>query len=617
MKKYNKFGYAGALLLAGLVSFSACSSDDELADVNPNYNPETETVKTQFAISVPYAGKSGRMTSAIVQNNGYTDFRGMSNLRLLPFDAPIERSASTHNIKGTIIDLEDLPKTSSNDTHLPDTQTKLYKDVDVPRLTSNMLFYAEATTTSSPLVNASDKFTYGQLNTNLGGFDVNSAETIKFNLVKCHDDATEYGNAKTSILTALNAIVQVDGWKALASTTPVEAGNQTLKKLYEGFVSLKAGSASMILAAVQDLYTSVSALTGDSDAGTLATAIQKAILGNFNVALETGTLSWKTDELSDFPAKFNLPDGAVSLNFTAVESPAFSYDENVSVVTNPNIKPADLNFPASLYYFVNSDLAVNAGPTIKFPDNITNWESEKWNSNGWSTAAVSPNTRGIALKKAINYGVARMDMSVKCKTRALDDATLPKAQKIAVDNEGFPVTAVLIGGQPDVVGWDMISSQDKFTQVVYDRIADGQVKAKYDVAAATGGVNHTLLLDNTKLTAVTSPTRSSTQADVYIAVELVNNTKVAFQGYQGLVPAGCKFYLIAKLQPSSGSFTDTTITSNPAVFMQDHTTTVNFTIRDLKNAYNVIPDLRTSEMQFGMAVDLKWQKGMEFNVEFD
>ena len=620
MKKYNKFGYVGAMMLAGLVSFSSCSSDDDMADVNPNYNPETGTVKTQFAIAVPYAGKAGRMTDAIVQNQGYNQFRGMSNLRLLPFAASVERTAgpAEHVIKGTTIVLAPLPKGSSEETQLSTSQRKLYKDVDIPRSTSNMLFYAEATTSPEQLIEAADKFANGQLSTNLGGPDVNSAESIEFSLVKCHK--TEgYAAAQTKIANALSAIAGADGWKTIADlSTPKEAGKVALKKLYGAFKGLKAGSASMILAAVQDLYTSVSALTGDGTVETEVENIITAIRGAFDVD-PNGTLSWKASgfsEVADFPAKFNLPDGSVSLAFADAVKPTFSYNDDAGIVTNPSLKPADLTFPASLYYFVNSDLAVNSQAEVIFPEDITAWiDQSAWSSNNWTTAPVASNTRGIALKQPINYGVARLDMTVKCKTKALPDATQKTPKQIAVDQKGFPVTAVLIGGQPVKVGWDMVANHTtETTNVVYDRIADNQVFAKYDADAASGGVNYTLLLDNTKLANGTSATRDETQPSIYVAVELVNNTGVAFTGAQGIVPAGSKFYLTAQLDPAGQKFDNQgTVKENPSVFMQDYVTKANFTISTLAHAYNTIPDLRTSEMQFGMAVDLKWQAGITFD----
>ena len=46
MKKIFKYAMMGAIALTGAVSFSACSSSEEIVD-NPDYNPVDNTVKTQ------------------------------------------------------------------------------------------------------------------------------------------------------------------------------------------------------------------------------------------------------------------------------------------------------------------------------------------------------------------------------------------------------------------------------------------------------------------------------------------------------------------------------------------------------------------------------------------
>ena len=66
MRKFNKFAYASAMLLAGGMVLASCSSDDELTNANPTY--DGESVKAQFAISVPgYAVKGSRMTAGEAQ----------------------------------------------------------------------------------------------------------------------------------------------------------------------------------------------------------------------------------------------------------------------------------------------------------------------------------------------------------------------------------------------------------------------------------------------------------------------------------------------------------------------------------------------------------------------
>lgn len=53
------------------------------------------------------------------------------------------------------------------------------------------------------------------------------------------------------------------------------------------------------------------------------------------------------------------------------------------------------------------------------------------------------------------------------------------------------------------------------------------------------------------------------------------------------------------------------------VFMSDYQTIANVTITSLANAYNTIPDLRATQMELGLSVDLEWKTGISFDVTID
>ena len=102
----------------------------------------------------------------------------------------------------------------------------------------------------------------------------------------------------------------------------------------------------------------------------------------------------------------------------------------------------------------------------------------------------------------------------------------------------------------------------------------------------------------------------------------MENTGNDFYGSDGqLIPAGTKFYLVGQLKPADASnYSDSGLTSvinKDKLFQQDVTTVVTFKIgaETLKSAYNVIPDLRSPKLEFGLSVDLNWQSGLTFDVE--
>ena len=127
------------------------------------------------------------------------------------------------------------------------------------------------------------------------------------------------------------------------------------------------------------------------------------------------------------------------------------------------------------------------------------------------------------------------------------------------------------------------------------------------------GVNHTLVLE-------TSP--STKQA--HVAVELTNNTGYPFRGKDGYVPVGGKFYLMGTLNLPDAK--DPNNSGRDRIFEQDYITTVELTILQgtegdenitgLGNAYNVIPDLRTPELEVAFSVNLDWKPGLYFYLNF-
>ena len=93
-----------------------------------------------------------------------------------------------------------------------------------------------------------------------------------------------------------------------------------------------------------------------------------------------------------------------------------------------------------------------------------------------------------------------------------------------------------------------------------------------------------------------------------MTVELENNMG-DFYSAEGLIPKDTRFYLVGELD-----LTGKTTTTVDHVFVKDHTTVANFTITNLKKAYNHIPDMRTSKINVGLAVDLSRQNGITFDV---
>lgn len=597
MKKLNSFFLMGTVALAGLGVMSSCSSDDLGNDSTTNPG-ETKAVKTQFALNIPRANGGTRMSGDNAQAN--KNFLGMEDIRMYSFKGEptaSSKSTATFTLAGIA---SGISETASS---------KIYSDVSVPVGTTHFLFYAHAPQGTTD----AKKFELGVLNLTNPETDATATNDISATLatVKKNDTASP-----KALLGILNGVAGVEGWATATDGTE-------LNKLYTKYTSAKAGSANSIRLTLQSLYNNLGGIVTGANVAhqTIAKAIRTKIAESFTATTATDgyvTLAYKaTGDVSKYPNNINLPDGAVQLSFDATNK--FTYAATSSLTGIENLDASKVCFPASIYYFQSSNLAATAKEleTNQWPTTTTNWTAAtapwlKDASNladGW-TASVQPTTRSIAMRQNINYGVANLATTVKCGAASLPDndkftVTDPSEfpGTVAVPTEGFTVTGLLIGGQPTKVGFDFQpASDDAFDYTIYDNNLTNIV-AKNGAASTP---NYTIVLPNDKGRGVAD------QSKVNVAIELTNNSGVAFRGFDGIIPAGGKFYLVGQLDPKSKTVENVT---NPAVFMSDYKTTMNLNITSLKNAYNTIPDLRSTKLQLGLSVDLVWKQGLQFDVE--
>ena len=589
MKKINNLAWMSAIALAGAMGFTACSSDDDtMENVNPSYNGES--VKTQFAINIPAANKT-RMADATVQETG-TNFRGMQDVVLF---------SSVGDPADDGVSLKPVTLESTNISALEGTDgqyRKVYSNVEIPVGTDHFLFYGQATKGS--LTDAENGVLTVATN------NATSVSNITAHLTQISSETL----SDDALLGILNGILAV----GYDNTAWSETQQVALKAAYSNFITLKAGSANSILKAVERLYNNLQTIKDvNGNANPHAAAIITKIEESFTATAGTPvagsvnyTLEYKTS--SSFPTDKGLPEGAAQLSFDA-NANSFAYANQAAIGSFNGIDPTKICYPSSLYYTVKTTLKATDNDNVVWPENLTVWKGATY-WDAWGDV-VRPTTRTIALRNEINYGVARLKTNVKTAANAatLEDNAVQQGgaaanNKIPVSrtvNQGtvysFQVTGVLVGGQPTVVGWDFYPTDaaDR-TYTVYDSKMNGTIYA----TASNTAYNSTMVLDN--------KVASGEQESINIAIELLNNSGQDFYGNDGLVPAGGKFYMVANLKVDANS------AEPKRVFAQDYVTTANLTINSLKNAYVTIPDLRSTKLQLGLAVDLTWQAGLTFDV---
>lgn len=575
MKIFSKYAYMGAIALVGAVGFTACSSDDDLtAPQNPTF--DGESVKTQFAINIPYAGgKDTRLGQDIVQGQDDPVFRGMSNIKLIPFEIAGSNLAGTEPFNNDAIVLKDI--TTATGGEGLDNGAKFYTDISVPVGTNHFLFYSEAARSgdtsdkANGSITAPKDFNDGDL---LNG-SVSNLSDLKFTL-------TGINQKNDGIETYLEKILD-DVTTALSGQA---TGNATLELALTNLKSLKVGSSKAILAVMQDLYDIVKT-GGAAENENVATAITTFFTESGGVLSYNTSAAGYVADANNYPGCLGIPDGAAQVEY---QTNAFQYTS----LNSSDFKT--YTYPAALYYFVES--AVGASNS-KQSENWTNDIVTDWatfvGSTYYQFDKVSASTQSIVLKDPIQYAVSQLVYNVKFASDELKDN---QGVNRAVGTENFKLKGILIGGQKGV---DYKFEQDATTdaKTIYDPLT-----TETAITTATNTTNfYSLALQTAK-----RESQSGNQESVNIALEFVNNGE-DFYGKDGIVPAGGTFYLAGTLS------TKTTDANNDYVFEQDHKTIANITINSLENAQYTIPDLRKTELELGLYVDLEWQNGLIDNVE--
>lgn len=606
MKKINFFSFASAVLLASAAGMTSCSSDS--IEPTGGSGVAGQVVKTQFVINIPYAGNesggnarvSTRMTADNTQNNN--NFLGLQDIEMFAFDkAPSEtNTTSTRTIRiGT--------RTPSSD----DNYRRIYSDIAIPVGTTNMILYARATRTKTVEYAYKNKtnFEAGSLTNPYENFKDDAKPNLsdfKFNLEAIHknNDFNEKGQA---ILTKLNDIANTtaDGtsWSEIGNDPTADNDDKILKSLYTKFINLTAGSANSVNSFIDHLKR---AIESQGVKTTMAQAIIKKC----------------TQVSSIFPRDCYLPDGVAKVKFNPTTS-SFAFETVTAGTTTQGSNLIDyktVTYPSELAYFVSSPLKTSTtDPKLNDLPSYNNWlaGTETW--EGYKNI-VQNNTRFVALQNPVQYGVACLKSSIKYSGTSLEDNAKAKIGSesnnfITVNDKSFPITGILIGGQPAGVKWDFepasLIQSSEFKYTIYDNdMNDGNNFTAKDENTTTLPYNYTLVLDNKD-----TSSEVATQSNVNVVIELENNA-ADFYGAEGLIPKGSKFYLAGTLDlTATNGVTKPNDLKVDHVFVKDHTTVANFTIKNLQKAYNCIPDLRTSKINVGLAVDLKWETGIQFDVE--
>ena len=454
---------------------------------------------------------------------------------------------------------------SSTLTHRAPSFTEMDLLVAIPYRTNG----ANVTASDAPLIelvgadedNLAKKHETGKYNT----YYVNTCHMMTgtdFSLTSIRNTSQVHTSAQ-ALADYMTAIANTEGW----STTD----DQTLKSYYLDFIRIGSEGVGLISGAAANIKAFVAALksllTGGDD---LSTAI-KANIDATDISSNT------------YPRSLGLPDGAAVIRWTGNK-----FEVRTTSTTLDNINGINrYTYPAELMFFVDSPIRTSTAEVSKDLYQTDMLWSAFLDEYYTGSTAVNSNTKAVAVENPLQYGVAKLDLTLTGMSGTLRDS-----KDVAVTNgdmEHLPLRGVIIGGQ-HTVGFNM-KPQGEQTDV------DGRFI--YETNIIDGNKTSTLVL------------QSYDNEKVPVILEFENKTGHAFTGKDGTVYPGARFYLIALIDPAgqgTGAYAN-------RVFTQDYTTTMSMSVTSLAKAYTCMPDLLAPRLEIGVQVVTKWIQATTTNVE--
>ncbi len=600
------------MLIIGLASMvlTSCQKQEDVSEVT---EPAKTYVLADLALSLPAStAPRTRMTTEVTQTNG--NFRGIQRLSIIPFTT---QGKITSTDMPSYYESEPIVSTSWT---VPDNTVHHYQKVHLMKGVASFL-------------------TYGQAAAVMGGKDVNgslipkvegqsqtagimpermavSPANLTFELEKIYKESDVPAGA-TAIANYLTHIARAEGKINPGTEDEVtvswkDANDAWLQLLYTNFINqndlgtniIMPGSARNVKAFVSILYRRLAAMNYND------ATIEKAIVNDILNRITTGvTYEGEGDALTvtslgtydSYPNDLDLPDGAAAVlwDMTADGNKGAFVPQTVTTLDAPINTINRFAYPPELYYYSNSRIKTSNTEILESDyGTYQSWSDALANQYPYDDAVVSGDTKAVAIKEPLQYGVAHLSATIASTSSSLADAD---GNLIEVGATSFPVTGIIICGQRPVdfefkVKTTATGETTGDELFIYDRHFGGSPYLKFGDSAS--GPFETLALQN------------EDGKDVTIMLELENQSDKNFKGEDGIVYKGTKFYLTGQVKLSGGS--DTSVSASEKddvkkrVFTQDHTTTVTMKVQTLAHAYNVMPNVLSGRLAIGVDIKLDW-----------
>ena len=291
--------------------------------------------------------------------------------------------------------------------------------------------------------------------------------------------------------------------------------------------------------------------------------------------LEEDIVTLTNASWQNYPSSLGLPEGAAILRwngnrFYPVEDLVGDAADGVAPVNS-------YCYPPQLWYFANSTISTSANDqSSTYTSDRATWADILEEYRYGKT--VSSGIQSVALDQPLKFSCGMLIADVIAASSSLDDGDGDPSTTITLTDDTFSITGVIIGSQQ---------------------------RLNFDFTPAGG--NNFFLYDDC-ITGLTLPTdtpagfrtlvsQTPDNEDVYLCLELRNNSGQTFVGADGLVLPGSKFYLVGRIDLGD---------EQTNIFRRDCTTTVHCRILSLAEARNAIPNLEHVNIALGIQISVNW-----------
>ena len=634
VRRWSTYLCACALLTA----LAACSKEeDESATAR-------ESVPIQLAFSLSGSSEGTKASSITELAGGESSFRGMTAIRILPFsrkdkvrdeDVPLGVIRSLPDISSAVVDATYTGSVYNNGI-VRNNHAHLFPDAYAafPRGSASVLLYGRAPAATLSSIQETKHWNGSLIESGLVLHEAGSVSDICFRpdpifTGEIPAEATLLASIMTHVAQSVTYTqtyyynkngVWYEGHEAISWDGNM--ADPALSQYYSWFTGggeLITGAGISVEYLLSTLYGRLRRYESDDEepvmhldggieyptvltnGGTdtctcshLYNGLCTEIIKRFNDLADWGhvrlntdnTLSFLDSDLRRYPVSEGLPSGSAVLRWNGLQFVVVSEGlDGIAAMGNFCYMPP-------LYYFVNTTISTSSDLDVTqwYTSNIESWSGIV--SNYRQGKVVTLNTRGVVLDEPVQFAVGQLAATVRASSSLLPDGDGDSRTNCSVTGRNFPITGILIGRQHE----QTFDFEPKLPSDQY-YLYDNQFSGVY-------------LTTSESATFRTPVLPVPADEDVYLFLEIRNDSGATFTGAEGLILPGNYFYLAGKLEHSDDQ-------AFPQVFMRDHATSASFLISSFENAHVAVPEMGDPSLVMGVQTTVNWTMAASSYVVLD